>query len=296
MDYKPPNRIRLAVMVFAMVFQGSLVAVGGPRTKIAVMELKAERGIDKGLMKLLNELLLTEFGKTGQFDVIGGSDIESMLQHQQQTQMLTCSDVGCLAELGGALGVEKLVYANIGKIGSFYLVNVKIINVRTARVEGRVSYKVEGIEDRLIKAITGSVNELMKGKPGDSVSSVTSDIAAKQVTAKVESASARDQYILWGHISLWSGVGLAAFGGVAAGVSSSAADDYQGGDLGAEETSKTWARIMYAGFGIGAALVTTGLVLWLVAPEDGSPAGRTTATLTPTGDGNGLVFSIGGRW
>jgi hypothetical protein len=89
-------------------------------------------------------------------------------------------------------------------------------------------------------------------------------------------------------------VGLAAFGGVAAGISSSAADDYRGGNLGAEDKSKTWAQMMYAGFGIGAALITTGLVLWAVAPEDGSS--MTTATLTPTVDGDGLVFSIGGRW
>jgi hypothetical protein len=62
--------------------------------------------------------------------------------------------------------------------------------------------------------------------------------------------------------------------------------------LQAAEDSKTWAGVMWLGFGAGAALMTTGLILWLT--DDGSPG--TSASVSPTADGQGMVFSIGGSW
>lgn len=298
----------LTSIILAVLFlSGS--AFGGPKegkgkTKIAILELKAERGLDEGLVKLLNELLLTEFGRSGEYEVIGGSDLASLLQLEEKKQMMSCDNIACLSELGGALGVDKLAAANIGKIGSFYLVNVKIINVRKAKVERRVSYKVQGIEDKLIRAISASVKELITGKPepdpgGDKGATPgagpAGDRAAGRLEGKLERKTETDPYSLWGHASFWSGVGVVAFGGAAAGLSAAAASDYEGGDLGAEDSSRTWAGVMYASFGVGAALITTGVLLWLLGPEK-APEGGTTAAVIPDADGNGVVFSFGWSW
>jgi hypothetical protein len=202
--------------------------------------------------------------------------------------------------LGGALGVDKLAAANIGKIGSYYLVNVKIINVREAKVERRVSYNVQGIEDKLIRAITASVHELITGKPADIKDEKGKPPAPKTAAAgveiKLERKEESDPYSLWGHVTFWGGVGLVAFGGAAAGLSASAASDYEAGDLGAEDTSKTWAGVMYAGFGIGAALITTGVLLWLLGPDEVQEGVVTTATVIPDVENGGAVLSIGWSW
>jgi hypothetical protein len=265
---------------------------GGEKTKIAVLNLKLERGLDEGLVKLLNELLLTEFQRTGKFKVIGGSDLESMLKLEHKKQMLQCNDTVCLAEIGGALGVEKLAVANIGKIGSLFLVNVKILDVRKAEVEARVSYKVKGIEDKLVRAITNSVRELVGAKPLEMSEQAVGMPAASHPEAEV--STKHETYNLWGHVALWSGAGLLTFGGIATALSASAADDYKGGDRDADDRSMAWARVMYAGFSIGTALVATGVVLWLLAPDGDSS--HASATVVPTAEANGLVFSIRGSW
>jgi len=292
----------LATILVALLFLSGPALAGPPdgkrkgKTKIAILELKAERGLDEGLVKLLNELLLTEFGRSGEYEVIGGSDLASLLQLEEKKQMMSCDDIGCLSELGGALGVDKLAAANIGKIGSYYLVNVKIINVREAKVERRVSYNVQGIEDKLIRAITASVKELITGKPAElKDNKAAAGPAAAGVEGKLEPQAGSDPYSLWGHVAFWGGVGMVAFGGAAAGLSASAASDYEGGDLGAEDTSRTWAGVMYAGFGIGAALITTGVLLWLLGPDEVKEGG-TTAAIIPDADGNGAVLSIGWSW
>ena len=305
MNYNPVKKINLLATVFLTLLFLSGPAFGGPKegkgkTRIAILELKSERGLDQGLVKLLNELLLTEFGRSGEYEVIGGSDLASLLQLEEKKQMMDCDDIGCLSELGGALGVDKLAAANIGKIGSYYLVNVKIINVREAKVERRVSYKVQGIEDKLIRAISASVKELMTGKAapdltGDIVASPGTGPAAAGLEGKLERKTESDPYSLWGHVSFWSGIGVMAFGGAAAGLSAAAAGDYEGGDLGAEDSSRTWAGVMYASFGVGAALITTGVLLWLLGPEKVQEGGTTVAVI-PDSDGNGVVFSLGWSW
>ena len=53
---------------------------------------------------------------------------------------------------------------------------------------------------------------------------------------------------------------------------------------------------MFAGFGAGAALMATGVVLWLLTPSEADQERQTTAAAVPTQDGQGMVFSITGRW
>ena len=102
----------------------------------------------------------------------------------------------------------------------------------------------------------------------------------------------------WGHISFWSGLGLAAFGGASVGLAVKYANDYETtGRSRDADRSDTWAGLMWTGLGAGAALMATGVVLWLLEPpasERVDPA--TAAGLAPTGDGRGAVLTVGGRW
>lgn len=98
---------------------------------------------------------------------------------------------------------------------------------------------------------------------------------------------------LWGHVGVWSGVGCLALGAAGLGMGLKYASDFDGGDLSAEDKARTWTGVMWAGFGLGAALVATGVVLWLLAPGEAPGSG---AGVGPTSDGRGLALSFGGRW
>jgi hypothetical protein len=270
------------------------VALGGEdsaRTRIAVLDLKAERGLDEGLVKLLNELLLTEFERTGEYEVIGGSDLQSMLALEQQKRMLECEDIRCLSELGGALGVDKLAFANIGKIGAYYLVNVKIIDVRESKVVSRISHEVKGIEDQLLNAVRTSVRQLLrKGKIG-SVIAPTGE-GAKPPTVKESRWPAPIGAL---PITLWAIGGAGIVTGTVFGFMMKEHEDnannpnFVGAHLEIEKAESD-ALVANIAFGVGAAGILAGLLIWLLSEEEVSERPAIIPIVTREGAGIGIVL------
>ena len=66
--------------------------------------------------------------------------------------MLGCTDAVCLAEIGGALGVEYLVTGNVGKVGNRFLVNLQLIDIRQIKVVNRVK-RESGSEGEMLAAV-----------------------------------------------------------------------------------------------------------------------------------------------
>ncbi len=103
-------------------------------------------------------------------------------------------------------------------------------------------------------------------------------------------------YKKWGHIAFWSGVGLAALGGIAMSQGMAAASDYKAGDVDARDSSQTWAGVMYGSFGVGGALLVSGAVLWAMSPGDQQWQESRIPKLAAIPTADGIVFSLGGRW
>ena len=89
-------------------------------------------------------------------------------------------------------------------------------------------------------------------------------------------------------------MGFLAFGGVSAYMAGAAGDDYdKHGHADDLNASRNWSGLMWTAFGLGAALVTTGIILWALEPEAEQ---NTALSAGPLPDGSGVVFSLGGRW
>lgn len=86
--------------------------------KIAVMALRKDVDLPDGTLRTLNEVLLNEFHQQGKLEVLGASDIESMLSLEATRQKFSaCEDDSCLAEIGGALGVQLMAASSLGAVG-----------------------------------------------------------------------------------------------------------------------------------------------------------------------------------
>lgn len=154
---------------FALLIAGSYLAastaIAAPREtreSMIVMDLVAERGFDEGLQRLLNELILTEFTRAGLLQVTGGSDLQALISNEEKKALLGCDDATCLAEIGGALGANYLTVASVGRIGDFYLLNMKVIAAGSAEVAARTSKQVEGKENALVTAVREAVAEIIR--------------------------------------------------------------------------------------------------------------------------------------
>lgn len=127
---------------------------------VAVLDIQGT-GIEVELLPTLTEVLTVEIDNLGMYKVIGGRDIQAMLGFEKQKDMVGCTDAACLAEIGGALGVDRIVASHIGMVGSTYVVNIKLINIRLADTESRVYETVRGEVDALIATIRKSVGKLL---------------------------------------------------------------------------------------------------------------------------------------
>ena len=84
--------------------------VAQDRPGVAVLEMEAIAGVDEGVARLVNEILLARIGMSGVFgSVIGSSDIREMINLEQQKSILGCQEESCIAQLGGALGVPLMI-------------------------------------------------------------------------------------------------------------------------------------------------------------------------------------------
>jgi len=269
------RRIPIPVLLIALL-SGPASGEEAEPIHLAVLEFASKGGVTPQQMEVLSDMLSTEIRKLGKYSVIGANDIRSTLQLEERRKIMGCNDESCAAEVGGALGVQWIVVGNIGLFGKTYVMNLKLLDARQVKLLGAVSRKIKGGQDELIDVLP----EMVRGLFG-----------VEDQKPAAEKSAPTDLHSLWGHVTLWSGVGLVVLGGVSAWQAGAAGSEYDKyGKPSDKDASRTWSGVMWAGFGTGAALVVTGIVLWALEPDEVSTAG----TVIPLPDG--AVFSLGGRW
>jgi TolB-like protein len=136
-------------LAVALAAQAALAAA--PRPKIAVMEVRAGQGLEAKQAAALTAILAADAARAG-LDVISQSDIASMLAFQKQRQMLGCTDEGCLAEIGGALGADWVLSGEAARVGSRDHVTVVLIDPKKAAVAARNAGFSDAGDDALAMA------------------------------------------------------------------------------------------------------------------------------------------------
>jgi hypothetical protein len=95
--------------------------------------------------------------------VIGPDDINALIGFEKQKDLVGCADTACFADLGGALGVDRLVSLRVAFVSGEWAVTSKIIDMRQTRVESRSNDFVPGDAKALLKAVPNIVQKLFGG-------------------------------------------------------------------------------------------------------------------------------------
>ncbi|MBS2022441.1 MAG: PEGA domain-containing protein [Deltaproteobacteria bacterium] len=188
--------LRAALAALALVLCATSVpalAAGETKVKIAVLDLQ-ERGVDKQLAASATSLVASELQKLDVFRVISREDIRNMLQFEKDKQSLGCeANEACLAEIGGALGVEYIVAGSLAKVGDTFVLSLQLNNVKTAQVDNRISENITGKGDQLIQAVGRNakalVSKIMKGREGWLVLTVAEEGATVKVDGQIKGVS-----------------------------------------------------------------------------------------------------------
>ena len=418
----------LLIWIMALLVGLPDVSMANESPGIVVWKLQANKGVDVADVNLISNFVANQVAKYSGSKVISEADIYTILKGEQTRQQCGAEDTSCVAEIGAALGVPEAVSGDIGKIGDFWMLNLRRINISSAEVIGRSSRNIEGSVNDLIRSLPGAVAELFGLQAGEKPKaieapttgtlSITSqpegatvsingrrigdaplkkelkidsyklkvkrrgykpleqevrilpgettelafelerippgrlavdsepagaslfldgdpkgetpfkrkvdvgeynlelkldgyNTAKKSVTVKskettrlnltLERDYPMNPYKKYGYVTFFTGVGLVAFGGLATGMSSMKADDYNkattsGGMEDAKIAGESWMGAAYAGYAIGGALMVTGVVLWALSPGDQKWWEDHQLSAGPTSDGSGGVVSLGGRW
>lgn len=134
---------------------------GDRQTSFAVFDLRA-LGVEADVASNLTQMLAAEVKRVQGTRVVSRDDIASMLALEKQKDALGCTDsVTCLAEIGGALGVDKLIVGSVGKVESSFVISLRLIDARRVIVESRVSESFQGLTEQLVPAVRHAGRSLL---------------------------------------------------------------------------------------------------------------------------------------
>lgn len=141
---------RTLAVLLALALPG-LSAAAAAKVRVAVMDIQPVQGVQAGTAAVLTNVAADDIARGG-FDVVSKTDIVNLIGFEKQKTMLGCSDASCLAEIGGALGVDYMFTGQVGQIGSQYHLSLQWVDVRKARIAARGSRYAERNEDALLRA------------------------------------------------------------------------------------------------------------------------------------------------
>ena len=136
-------------------------ASAAPRTKVAVMDVKNVQGVPDGTAAILTDIVVSEVARYG-LEVVSKADIAAIVGFEKEKTLLGCSDdSNCLAEIGGALGVDYMLTGQVGQIGSRYRISLLVVATKRARVLARAALFSDHDEDDLARAAEKTVAQLI---------------------------------------------------------------------------------------------------------------------------------------
>jgi hypothetical protein len=143
---------------------------------VAVLNLKAADGVTAGEAEIISDRLRAELFNTGNVTIMERSEMKQILAEQGFQQSGACSDEACMVQTGKLLGVQQIIAGSIGKVGSMYLINLRMFDVTTGKLVRAISRNLDGIDiivnnlpaisDDLMNNESASRNGNASGTPG----------------------------------------------------------------------------------------------------------------------------------
>ena len=188
------------------------VAKPKPRIpRIAVLDVRPHGGVSADISQGVTSVVVLDVRKAAQgATVVGADEIRAMIGLEHEKQLLGCTEGSCLAEIGGALGAERLVIGSLSRFGETYLLDLKLLDSRTAKVLGEGSARFQQ-EDALPDAVAQSVEGLFpKATP-----SAVNSFARPELTEAQEAPPNHTHALAWSLFAVGAvATGFAIYGAV----------------------------------------------------------------------------------
>jgi hypothetical protein len=149
--------IAIAIILILLSYS---VMYGDTKPTIAIMDLQCQ-GLSTMETILLTDRLLSEIGKVGTYDIVERAKRDEILKEQGFTLTGACGEASCLVEVGKYLAAQKMVGGSIGKFGEVWLINLRLVDVTSGKVDKTVDRDFTGSQGGLLLLMKEAAGELM---------------------------------------------------------------------------------------------------------------------------------------
>jgi hypothetical protein len=177
----------MRTLALAVLLAAGPALAAEQKPKLAVLDLAAN-GASRELASAAGGVAASELDRLGVFKIVTSDAIRDMLAFEKQRQMLGCADSGCIAEIGGALGVDYLVSGKVSRLAASrdapesFTLEMTLSSVKRGQREGSVIETGRSESDLMTKvgrAVQRLVGKVLAGRSGSLV--VTSSEAGAVV-------------------------------------------------------------------------------------------------------------------
>ena len=150
----PPGSDRVGVSmllccaVFMLAAPGAAEAdqvKAAERPTLVVAPLRA-LGVKASEAEIMTSEVRTQAVRAGRYTVVAPEDMAAIGAELERQLASGCDETSCIAELGGALGAQFLVTGTIGKLGSRYTINLKLVDIEQVRAVRTENVRAKGLE------------------------------------------------------------------------------------------------------------------------------------------------------
>jgi hypothetical protein len=141
-------------------------ALAAAPSKLAVLQVLNGEGVPASTAQAITEAVVAEVRKQSKAEVITQREIASILSLEKQKEMLGCQTDACMAELGGALGADRLLSGDMAKLGESFLLHLRVVDVKKVRVAAQADRRLRGRTiDDVLDVLPKMVGELFPATP-----------------------------------------------------------------------------------------------------------------------------------
>jgi TolB-like protein len=135
-----------------------------PPILCSISSLESRAGMKPGEAESVTDMFSSALQNTGRFTVIERNKLNAVLQEQGFQATQNSEDA---VKAGKILSVRKLFTGSIGMLGENYIINLKMIDVETSRVEYAHTWTYDDdLEDIGKKFLPKIVQEFLKSLDG----------------------------------------------------------------------------------------------------------------------------------
>jgi len=221
----PPRFRNIFLWLLLMLVGMGTAHAADKKIFLAISPLQAKK-VDPEEVDLISDALSGELQNTGAFRVMERSQMDRILKEQGLQTSGICEGNECAVEVGKVLGIDRIVVGSVGRIGSMFIINVRMVDVSSGEIvasvrrnqDSELKYVLTSLVPEVAKALASGYHDDQKAAAAAAAAAAPPAVASTTAATSAVPAGAPAPAVSESHGSAlpWILGGVAVVGGGAA--------------------------------------------------------------------------------